>query len=183
VSWRLRRIWLRIRRRGRTILSVLAIYISVTGLVTFSLFILEESIQTAMFGTWPAQDAKDWELVRFGCERMRDANNMMRTINYSLGWIQPLAFLAYRAFSESTESYIQSLEARIFANAPEIFSGKTMTFAFMPQTIAETPDGLYAHINHRIRFLSPVRLPTGRAQRVTGTISNQGDQVVIREAR
>jgi hypothetical protein len=129
---------MRIRRRGKAILSVLAIYISVTGLVTLSLFICEESIQWAMFGTWRAQDAKDWELVRFGCERMRDANTLMKTINYSLGWIQPLAFLAYRAFSESTDSYIWSLEARIFANAPEIFAGKTMTFAFTPQTVAET---------------------------------------------
>jgi hypothetical protein len=173
---------LRIRRRGKAILSVLAIYISVTGLVTFSLFICEEAIQCAMFGTWPAQDAKDWELVRFGCERMRDANTLMKTINYSLGWIQPMAFLAYRAFSESTDSYIQSLEARIFANAPEIFHGKTMTFAFTPQTVAETPDGLFSHINHRLRFLSQTKLPTGRVKRVTGTISTEGDQVIIRES-
>ena len=172
---------MRITRRGKAILSVLAIYISLTGLVTFSLFILEESIQTAMFGTWPAQDAKDWELVHFGCERMRDANTMMKAINYSFGWIQPLAFFAYKSFSESAESYIQSLEARIFANAPEIFHGRTMTFAFTPQTVVETQDGLYAHINHRIRFLSAERLPTGRTRRLTGTISNEGEQVIIRE--
>jgi len=161
---------------------VLAIYISITGLVTFSLFILEESIQTAMFGTWPAQDAKDWELVRFGCDRMRDANTMMKVINYSLGWIQPLAFLAYKSFSESAESYIQSLEARIFANAPEVFRGKTMTFAFTPQSVVENPDGLYAHINHRVRFLSAERLFPGRSRRVTGTVSDEGEQVVIRES-
>ena len=181
--WRLRLLWWRITKRGKTILSVLAIYISITGLVTFSLFILEESIQTAMFGTWPAQDAKDWELVRFGCDRMRDANTMLRVINYSCGWIQPLAFLAYKSFSESAESYIQSLEARIFANAPEVFRGKTMTFAFTPQMVAETPEGLFAHINHRVRFLSAERLLPGRTQRVTGTISDEGQQVVIRETR
>ena len=181
MTGRLRLTRLRIERRGKAILSVLAIYISVTGLVTFSLFVLEESLQTAMFGTWPAQDAKDWELVRFGCDRMRDANRMLKAINYSLGWIQPVAFLAYKDFSKSADSYIQGLEARIFANAPEVFQGRTMTFAFTPQTVVETPEGLFVHVNHRLRFVSPVRLPVGRARRVTGSVSDEGDQVVVRE--
>lgn len=183
MTGRLRLTRLRIERRGKAILSVLAIYISVTGLVTFSLFILEESLQTAMFGTWPAQDAKDWELVRFGCDRMRDANRMLKAINYSVGWIQPVAFLAYKDFSESADSYIQGLEARVFANAPEVFKGRTMTFAFTPQTVVDAPDGLFAHINHRVRFLSTVRLPAGRSRRVTGAVSDEGDQVVVRETR
>ena len=67
------------RVKIRTVLTSLAVYISVTGLVTFSLFICEESIQTAMFGTWPAQDAGDWYTVKFGVERMKEANHLLKT--------------------------------------------------------------------------------------------------------
>jgi len=61
-----------------------------------------------MFGTWPAQDAKDWEVVRFGLERIKNVNSTLKTINYSLGWIQPLAFVSYKAYGEAAEVYIGS---------------------------------------------------------------------------
>jgi hypothetical protein len=180
IAW-LHRAWMRITRRGKAILSVFAIYISVTGLVTFSLFILEESIQTAMFGTWPAQDAKDWQVVKSGCERIRDANWALKTINYCLGWIQPLAFVAYRSYGKSTDIYIQGLEAKIFANAPELFVGREMTFAFTPEVKREDHDR-YLHTNRNITFISKRSYPAGMQHRLTGTVSVDGNRIIIREA-
>lgn len=177
---RLRRFWFIVKQRARVILSILAIYISLTGLVTFSLFILEESIQMATFGTWPAQEAKDWYLVREGCERIKDTNQALKFINNSLGWIQPLAFFAYRSYGKSTESYIAGLEAKIFANAPELFEGRKITASFTPQEVSDTPDG-YVHVNRRVSFVSKERHPAGISNRIAGMVSVQGNKVVIKE--
>jgi hypothetical protein len=181
MSSRIRRILLLMKHRAKVILSVLALYISFSGLVTFSLFILEESIQTAMFGTWPAQDAKDWEVVKFGCERIRDANWALKAVNYSLGWIQPLAFVAYRSYGKSTDIYIQGLEARIFANAPELFAGREMSFSFTPEAKRDSPEGTL-HINRNLTFISRRSYPAGVRHRLTGTVSVDGNRIIIREA-
>ena len=113
-------------------LSYALILISFWGLLTFSLFIHEEAIQTAMFGTWPAQDAGDWELVLEGVDLMGSINLSMKIINYSVGWLQPLAFFSYRAYSKSTDFYIKGLKAKAFARAPEAFHGRTVEFKFTP---------------------------------------------------
>ncbi len=172
--------WAKIRTKAKVILSILAVYISVTGLVTFSLFILEESIQLCVFGSWPAQDAKDWQTVHLAYRRIIDTNKLLKTINYSIGWIQPLAFLGYRSYGQSTDIYIKGLEAKIFANAPELFDGENLTVSFIPQEVRETADG-YLHINHRVSFLSKERRPAGVSCRITGVVSAQGNKVVMKE--
>ena len=175
--------WAKIATKAKVFISILAVYISVTGLVTFSLFILEESVQTCMFGTWPAQDAKDWEVVRFGLERIKNTTVTLKVINYSLGWIQPLAFVAYKSYGEAADVYIAGLEAKLFANAPHLFEGKTVTVTFTPQVVAENPPGEYKHTNHNVTFLSKQRHPVGVSQRITGLVSVEGIQVKISEIR
>lgn len=168
----------RIKSRARAVLGAMALYISICGLVTFSLFIIEESIQTAMFGTWQAIDAKDWHTVKFGCDRIGNANQLLKTLNYSLGWIQPLSFFAYRAYGQATDAYLQGLEARIFANAPELFAGQRLAISFTPREIREAPEG-YRHINRRIIFLSKHKHPVGSACRVTGLVSVQDNKIIV----
>ncbi|MCK8600087.1 hypothetical protein [Desulfoferrobacter suflitae] len=175
---RLKAILRRIKSKAKVIVSTLAVYISTAGLVTFSLFILEESIQTAMFGTWPAQEAKDWAVVQFGCDRIRDANRALKLMNYTLGWIQPLAFLAYKSYGESTDIYIQGLEAKIFANAPELFAGRAVTFSFNPQSVTTSSEGFH-HVNRRIHVVSPTKLQPGIQHRVTGRVTVAGNQLII----
>jgi hypothetical protein len=167
-----------LKPRLKRILTGLAIYISVTGLVTFSLFILEESIQTAMFGTWPAQDARDWRVVQFGIQRIREANVMLKTVNYCFGWIQPLAFIAYRAYGRSTDAYIAGMEAKLFAYAPELFDGKEVIVTFTPEALQ---DGLY--VNHRLRVAAFSPLSIGRSKEVRGLVSLNGDWVLITESK
>lgn len=106
------------------------VYLTIAGLVTFSLFICEEAFQTAMFGTWPAKDAGAWHVVKKGTEVMRSANRLMKIINYTAGYIQPLAFFAYRAYGISADYYIEALETEIMANAPELFVGNEITIIY-----------------------------------------------------
>ena len=169
-----------VTRRARIALSVLALYLSASGLVTFSLFIIEESIQSAMFGTWQASDAGDWWTVKFAADRISDANRLLRMINIAGGWIQPLSFLAYRSYGRATEAYLAALEAKLLAKAPELFVGRIVTVSFTALEARPVPSG-YAHTNHRLTVLSPVRHPTGVPRRLTGLVSVQGSQVVITE--
>ena len=134
----------------------------------------------ATFGTWPAQEAKDWHLVHLGCERIKETNRALKLINNCLGWIQPLAFYAYGSYGKATDCYVAGLEAKIFANAPEVFDGRKITVSFTPQEVRETPDG-YLHINRRLSFLSKEKRPAGASRQITGLVSVQGSKVLITE--
>ena len=135
-----------------TILKLLFAYIALCGLVMFPCFILEEAFQTTMFGTWPAQDAKNWGLVLKGCDIMRGINKTLKIVNYSFGWIQPLAFLSYRAYSHSADYYVSGLEHKVLAFAPEEFVGREVEFEFVPLRIIQDEDGIKL-VHNRIQII------------------------------
>ena len=122
-------------QRFKTYLRIFFTYITIVGIVHFTNFIHEEAIQTAIWGTWPAQDAKQWHLVKDGITVIKSINTSLKIVNYSLGWIQPLAMLGYYQFSKSTDYYIESLNAKTFANAPDLYIGEHVKFVFYPQEI------------------------------------------------
>ena len=113
-------------KKIKSALSIIAIVLSCMGLVTFSQFILEESFQTVMFGTWPAQDANRWDIVKDGTEMMEGIVGTMRGVNRSVGWIQPLAFISYGSYADSSEFYIRGLRSKIIAHDPKLFVGETI---------------------------------------------------------
>lgn len=172
--------WRRLSRKAKTFLSILAIYLSLTGLVTFSLFISYESMKTAMFGTWPAQEAGDWEAVLAGTDVMREAATIMKWMNIGLGWTQPFSFVSYRSLVHAAESHIRSLEARVFAHAPELFDGREISFTFTPETVKEGAEG-YIHINRKITVISTTNHPVGIGWRITGKVRVDADRVVVCE--
>jgi hypothetical protein len=128
-------------RKIKIILYIIATYITVVGLVTFALFIHEEAIQTAIWGTWPAQDAKQWHLVKKGIAIVDSINTSMKIINYTLGWIQPLACVAYYQYARSTDYYVETLTAKVFANAPELYVGEEVTLEFIPRETRRLAQG------------------------------------------
>ena len=115
-------------------------YLSIAGLITFSLFILEESFQTVMFGTWPAQDANRWDIVLEGTDLMEKMLTTMNAVNYSCGWIQPLAFISYRAYAKSEKFYIKSLRAKVLAHEPELMVGREIKIKFKVNSIKKYGD-------------------------------------------
>lgn len=158
-------------------LSMIALIISILGLITFSLFIFEEALQVTMFGTWPAQDAGDWDLVLEGIDVMESLNLGMKIVNYSVGWLQPLAFFSYRAYSQSTDFYIKGLKAKAFARAPEVFEGREHEFNFKPKRIVEDADGVKL-INRNIIVMLKER-PVGSRFKVRGKIQVIGKKIIV----
>ena len=151
------------------ILAIMMLYISVAGLVTFSLFIHEEAIQTAMFGTWPAKDINRWDLVMDGANLMGKINTSAKIINYTVGWIQPLAFFSYRAYSKATDFYIESIEAEAFAHDPKLFIGRNVEFKFYPKKLEETGDGRWMAVNGKLVVIFD-KQPALGAMRVEGKL-------------
>jgi hypothetical protein len=125
----------------KTVLVAIGTYLSIVGLVTFSLFILEESLQTIMFSTWAAKDARRWDLVMEACDKSRAINAAMKSINRYAGWIQPLSWFAYASYGEATESYLAALEAEILAHDPKLFAGRHIDFPMRVSRKSKLPDG------------------------------------------
>ena len=146
-----------VRRRLKVWLAIFAMYLSIAGLVTFSLFILEESFQTAMFGTWPAQDAQRWDIVLDGTDLMEKILKTMKIVNYSCGWIQPLAFISYRAYAKSEKYYIKGLRAKVLAHAPELMVNRKIEIKFKINQIKKYGDKFLLS-NGRLVIVSDKRI-------------------------
>jgi hypothetical protein len=141
------------------------------SIVTFTLFIYEESLQVAMFGTWPAQDAGDWKQVLRGLDLMESLNLQMKIICYSVGWVNPLALFSYRAYAQSTDYYIASVKAKTFARAPEVFDGRELEFSFKPYRVQQLDDGRWRSVNREIHIVTKERLQVQQTYRLRGQIT------------
>jgi len=159
----------------KTILQMIAIIISLMGITTFSSFICEEAFQTVMFGTWPAQDAKDWRLVKTGLDIQEKIIFWQKFVNWGFGWVQPLGFVAYNVYIKASEYHILGLSAKVFAYCPECFDGEEVTFTFRPQRIE---DG--TAIAHQVRVEFPPEVPPTLAPVVVrGTVRVEGQNIRI----
>lgn len=163
--------------RAKSWLAVVLAILSVIGLVTFSQFILEEAFQTVMFSTWAAQDAQRYDVVLKGADIMRSINRKLKIITYSLGWIQPLALMAYFAYIDAAEIYIEALEAKILAKAPELMVGRTVSLRFKPQKVESTASG-WLLVNGRVAVWAREN-PGLDVFQATGKVTIAGNRVVV----
>ncbi len=114
-------------------------YITVAGLVTFSQFILEESIQMAMYGTWQAKSNPP--ILLKGVRLVNKLNRWLDLVTRYGSWIQPLALLSYRGFIQATQYWVEANLSFILANHPSAFApGDTLTIVFTPDQITSMED-------------------------------------------
>jgi hypothetical protein len=166
------------KRKAKIWLTVIMLYLSLSGLITFALFIHEEAVQTVMFGTWPAKNAKQWHIVLEGCDMMARINQSAKIINYAVGWIQPFAFFSYRAYSKATDFYIKGSQSEIFAHAPELFVGRKVDYTFYPKQIKNLDNGKYLLTNGKLAILYN-NMPTLEKQAFTGILEVKGKYLVV----
>lgn len=164
--------------RFKSILAIIGLYITIAGLVTFSLFILEESYQTAMFGTWPAQDARRWDLVQLGANIMDNTILSMKIVVYAFGWIQPLAFVSYRSYATSAEYYVASLRAKALAHAPELFVNHRVDLCFTPNEVTKIDNGLMILSFGKIGVITATMIKD-RPVRISGVLRAYRDMHVV----
>ena len=104
----------------KKIKTIFTIYITLAGLVTFSLFIIEESLQTVMFSTWAAKDSKEWPLILNANRFFKKTNATLDFINTYFGWINPFSLYAYDSYSKATNHFVLANEANLAAFATEL---------------------------------------------------------------
>jgi len=159
-------------------LSFILIYLTVAGAYTFTAFIIEEAEQQVIWGTWPAQDAKNWELVLEGCDILDSLNTTMKWINWSIGYIQPLALISYHCYWQSTSYYIKSLKTKVFAKSPASFDGRYIEFMFTPKQIVQQ-DGKIFLVNGRI-WIEVDERPITRTVEIKGIVKNKDNIITVR---
>ena len=164
----------RINQTSKTFIVIL----SILGLVSFTLFIFEEAFQTTMFGTWIAQDAANWGLCKEGADIMSVTNQSLKYINYGIGWIHPLAFLSYRAYSQAADYYVKSLRIKAFVNAPELFTGEEIEFFFQPKKVEKISGGVKL-INGKVAVILD-KIPESRGFWVKGKVEFDGEYLTIK---
>jgi len=161
-------------------LTTIAVIITIQGMITFSLFIFEESLQVIMFGTWPAKAAKQWDIVLEGSDMMAATNVGMKTVNYCIGWVQPLAFFSYRAYGKSTDYYVKSLRAETFANAPHLFDKRTVDITFKPASHIEKM-GMQIYRRGIVRVHSKTKT-SEKSFRVVGQVEVRPKVIIIKNS-
>ena len=154
-------------------------YLALAGLITFSMFILEESSQTITFGIWPAKNARAWANVKRGLDLMENINTTLKIVNYSVGWVQPLAFISYRAYSEATDSFIESSIVEVLANEPELYLNRKIRIEFIPRSIESLEDGSFLATNGRLNARRSERPVIGQVIRVEGILKKIDGKLVI----
>jgi hypothetical protein len=161
----------------KTVIKGLLAYIAIAGIVTMSLFMMEEAYQTAMFGTWPAQDAKDWALVKQGADLMSATSDTLILLNNCVGWVQPLAFIAYRSYGQSAQFYVEALRSKVFAHAPELFVGEEVSVTISPSSMTQNDAGWATQLG-RVTVILPA--PSLVDQRITGTLIRKDSDLILK---
>ena len=128
-------------QRIRIWLWAFGVYMSVATTITFSQFILEEAFQTTMFSSWPAGDVAAWGVVKNSLIIMKSINRTLKIVTYSVGWIQPLGFVSYRAYSQSADAYILALKTKVLTNEPNLFVGEEIELKFSIKMISKDKKG------------------------------------------
>jgi hypothetical protein len=154
-------------------------YLALAGLITFSMFILEESLQTTTFGIWPAKNAKAWANVKRGLDLMDNINTTLKVINYSVGWFQPLAFISYRAYSEASDSFIEGSIAEVLANEPDLYVNCKVRVELVVKKIESLQDGTWLAIGGRVAAKVKSQPELGETLHVEGTLKKRNEKLVI----
>lgn len=165
--------------RKSNIGKIITVVLTVWGLIGFTLFILEESFQTIMFGTWPAQDAQAWDHVLVGVDLMEYNHRISRGVLYSIGWLNPLAFISYREYLKSEAYYIQSLKLKTLAHAPEAFVGRRVTFTFTADQVYREQKGSRL-VSRGVTVLIDRDVELGSKVEVSGQVNNINGVITIR---
>ena len=152
-------------------------YLTIAGVYSFTAFILEEAEQQIIWATWPAKDSGNYELVLEGADLLKSLNATLWWLNWTTGYIQPLALLSYHSYWRSTDYYIRSLEAMVFAKSPESFDGRYVEFSFTPKKIIREK-GKVILANRRIRVIVD-KVPETKKIEVSGIVRVKDNKVYI----
>jgi hypothetical protein len=169
----------KIGRKIELFLKIVFAYIGISSLIIFPSFILEEAIQTTIFSVWPSQDVGQWRTVATGCSLMENINRSLKIVTYSVGWINPLAFMSYRAYGQATDQYITALRSKVAFHAPEMLAGKRISLMVQVRRIEPLGDSRGYRIQTNNLNIFVDEIPNQQRIQVNGMVQVRDGQAVV----
>lgn len=149
------------------LLKFIALYIAVAGLISFSCFIMEESIQLLSFANFSASDTRSYGLMYDNLQDMKKINNSLHFLNKYFLWMLPPQRMGYGHYVTSTDLYIATLKQEILANRPSLFIGQEISFKFYYEKFHKTKNNLFEIKAGKIKIIQKT-MPDNNHIQVTG---------------
>jgi hypothetical protein len=167
--------------RLKTTLTVFLALLTIWGIVGFGLFIFEESSQVIMFSGWAAADVNRWDIMLEGADLMTKINNSSKFINKYFGWVNPISYASYAAYADATDIFISATIAKVFANDPSLFIGRSVTFNFTPKKTENLANGKFRFSYGRLHVISDVMPEKDKSGKisVTGVVEKKEGRLEI----
>jgi|TARA_B100000315_G_C14494113_1_gene549067 hypothetical protein len=105
--------WLLEKNKAKKLLLVLSLLVAYAGLIGFTCFIFEESLQLQSFAAYIYVNAKDWEGLEEHIELMEKTQSVAEIWIKGMGWANPIMWPAFLSYLESNEAYINTLKRKI----------------------------------------------------------------------
>src|SRR3989344_5339343 len=97
----------------KTLLWILSIFIAYAGLVGFTCFIFEESLQLQSFTAFIYVNSEDWTGLKEHVVFMEKTQNLAEIWIKGIGWSNPIMWPAFLSYLASNDAYIKSLKRKI----------------------------------------------------------------------
>lgn len=158
------------------VLKLFFFYLAFIGIFGFSLFILEEITQVNCWAIFAASDANRYDLIKKNCDIISQTNESAKWINKYFMWINPFQYLAYKAYADGIDVYIETQQAFILANDPSVYIGEYVTLQFKYNTYKPAKNGLFAAVNNKIKIILQ-ESPKQKTIQVSGIVRPDPDRL------
>jgi hypothetical protein len=146
------------------------LWLMIAGTIGFCLFILEEASQVATFSTFMSKTNQDYALVLAAADIMEYNNNLIKTINKYIGWINPFGYISYNQYAKAQQIYSDECILFVLRNEPELLEGRTIKIEFTPKEIVNLAER-YLYRNGKIAVVSDQSF-TLKPMQVNGRVIN-----------
>ena len=97
----------------KKILWIVSLLVAYSGLIGFTCFIFEETLQLQTFTAFIYTNSEDWEGLEEHIEFMEKTQIFASVWIKCFGWGNPIMGPAFLSYLESNEAYIEALKKRV----------------------------------------------------------------------
>ena len=97
----------------KKILWIASLLVAYSGLIGFTCFIFEETLQLQTFAAFIYTNGEDWEGLENHLVLMEKTQNFAGVWIKYFGWGNPIMYPAFLSYLDSNEAYIKALKRKI----------------------------------------------------------------------
>ena len=100
-------------RKLKKILWIASLLVAYSGLIGFTCFIFEETLQLQTFTAFIYTNSEDWEGLSEHIKFMEDTQTFAGVWIKCFGWGNPIMYPAFLSYLKSNEHYIKALKSKV----------------------------------------------------------------------